>query len=86
MDFCNLEGPLSPACAVCCAVLVTTLVFAGHAFTHNHTHSLHTHKHTHKTHTQPQGDNDPVDVVEIGSTQLKMGGVYKVRARRPVFP
>jgi hypothetical protein len=26
-----------------------------------------------------QGDNDPVDVVEIGSTQLKMGGVYKVK-------
>ena len=27
-----------------------------------------------------QGDNDPVDVVEIGSTQLKTGGVYKVKA------
>jgi inorganic pyrophosphatase len=26
-----------------------------------------------------QGDNDPVDVVEIGSEQLKMGGVYKVK-------
>lgn len=26
-----------------------------------------------------QGDNDPVDVVEIGSTQLKMGGVYRVK-------
>lgn len=26
-----------------------------------------------------QGDNDPVDVVEIGSTQLKMGGIYKVK-------
>jgi len=25
------------------------------------------------------GDNDPVDVVEIGSTQLQMGGVYKVK-------
>jgi len=25
------------------------------------------------------GDNDPVDVVEIGSTQLEMGGVYKVK-------
>ncbi|KAG1674466.1 hypothetical protein FOA52_003071 [Chlamydomonas sp. UWO 241] len=25
------------------------------------------------------GDNDPVDVVEIGSTQLAMGGVYKVK-------
>jgi len=25
------------------------------------------------------GDNDPVDVVEIGSTQLDMGGVYKVK-------
>ncbi|KAI8477025.1 MAG: inorganic pyrophosphatase precursor [Monoraphidium minutum] len=25
------------------------------------------------------GDNDPVDVVEIGSTQLKMGGVYRVK-------
>ncbi|GBF93727.1 inorganic pyrophosphatase [Raphidocelis subcapitata] len=24
------------------------------------------------------GDNDPVDVVEIGSSQLKMGGVYKL--------
>jgi hypothetical protein len=27
----------------------------------------------------PQGDNDPVDVVEIGSAALKMGGVYKVK-------
>lgn len=27
----------------------------------------------------PQGDNDPVDVVEIGSDQLKMGGVYRVK-------
>lgn len=26
-----------------------------------------------------QGDNDPVDVVEIGSQQLAMGGVYKVK-------
>eukprot|EP00955_Chlamydomonas_euryale_P108730 365870-Chlamydomonas_euryale.AAC.12 len=26
-----------------------------------------------------QGDNDPVDVVEIGSSTLKMGGVYKVK-------
>jgi len=25
------------------------------------------------------GDNDPVDVVEVGSTQLEMGGVYKVK-------
>jgi len=25
------------------------------------------------------GDNDPVDVVEIGSEQLKMGGVYRVK-------
>eukprot|EP01023_Acetabularia_acetabulum_P044525 TRINITY_DN4473_c0_g1_i2.p3 TRINITY_DN4473_c0_g1~~TRINITY_DN4473_c0_g1_i2.p3 ORF type:complete len:272 (+),score=58.77 TRINITY_DN4473_c0_g1_i2:1068-1883(+) len=25
------------------------------------------------------GDNDPVDVVEIGSVALKMGGVYKVK-------
>jgi inorganic pyrophosphatase len=25
------------------------------------------------------GDNDPVDVVEISSTQLKMGGVYSVK-------
>lgn len=25
------------------------------------------------------GDNDPVDVVEIGSSTLKMGGVYKVK-------
>eukprot|EP01024_Parvocaulis_polyphysoides_P038873 TRINITY_DN35110_c0_g1_i1.p1 TRINITY_DN35110_c0_g1~~TRINITY_DN35110_c0_g1_i1.p1 ORF type:complete len:295 (-),score=35.40 TRINITY_DN35110_c0_g1_i1:350-1180(-) len=25
------------------------------------------------------GDNDPVDVVEIGSTALQMGGVYKVK-------
>ena len=25
------------------------------------------------------GDNDPVDVVEIGSTQLEMGGVYEVK-------
>ncbi|CAG9463118.1 unnamed protein product [Pedinophyceae sp. YPF-701] len=25
------------------------------------------------------GDNDPVDVVEIGSSALKMGGVYKVK-------
>lgn len=29
--------------------------------------------------TLPQGDNDPVDVVEIGSAQLKMGGVYRVK-------
>jgi inorganic pyrophosphatase len=45
----------------------------------------------------PQGDNDPVDVVEIGSTQLRMGGVYKIkplgarrrwllRAARPPLP
>ena len=27
----------------------------------------------------PQGDNDPVDVVEIGSTKLDMGGVYEAR-------
>ena len=26
-----------------------------------------------------QGDNDPVDVVEIGSEQLAMGGVYQVK-------
>jgi len=26
-----------------------------------------------------QGDNDPVDVVEIGSAALEMGGVYKVK-------
>jgi inorganic pyrophosphatase len=26
-----------------------------------------------------QGDNDPVDVVEIGDAQLKMGGVYRVK-------
>ena len=26
-----------------------------------------------------QGDNDPVDVVEIGSTALEMGGVYTVK-------
>jgi len=26
-----------------------------------------------------QGDNDPVDLVEIGSEQLKVGGVYKVK-------
>lgn len=26
-----------------------------------------------------QGDNDPVDVVEIGSQQLETGGVYKVK-------
>lgn len=28
---------------------------------------------------QIQGDNDPVDVVEIGSKQHKCGGVYKVK-------
>ena len=27
-----------------------------------------------------QGDNDPVDVVEIGSAQLQTGGVYRVKA------
>ena len=27
----------------------------------------------------PQGDNDPVDVVEIGAKQHKSGGVYKVK-------
>ena len=26
-----------------------------------------------------QGDNDPVDVVEIGSEQCERGGVYKVK-------
>jgi hypothetical protein len=26
-----------------------------------------------------QGDNDPVDIVEIGSSQLRMGGVYKIK-------
>lgn len=26
-----------------------------------------------------QGDNDPVDVVEIGSIALEMGGIYPVR-------
>lgn len=26
-----------------------------------------------------QGDNDPVDVVEIGEQQLDMGGVYAVK-------
>jgi len=26
-----------------------------------------------------QGDNDPVDVVEIGTTQCQQGGVYKVK-------
>jgi len=26
-----------------------------------------------------QGDNDPVDVVEIGSATLEMGGVYEAR-------
>ena len=28
---------------------------------------------------QMQGDNDPVDVVEIGTTQCQQGGVYKVK-------
>ena len=28
---------------------------------------------------QVMGDNDPVDVVEIGSKQLDMGGVYPVK-------
>jgi len=28
---------------------------------------------------QAGGDNDPVDLVEIGSEQLKLGGVYKVK-------
>ena len=28
---------------------------------------------------QLQGDNDPVDVVEIGSEQLESGSVYKVK-------
>jgi inorganic pyrophosphatase len=27
----------------------------------------------------PQGDNDPVDVVEIGSRALEQGGVYPVK-------
>lgn len=35
------------------------------------------------SHTTPDlkagGDNDPVDLVEIGSEQLKLGGVYKVK-------
>lgn len=26
-----------------------------------------------------QGDNDPVDVVEIGSAAGRMGGVYKIK-------
>lgn len=26
-----------------------------------------------------QGDNDPVDVVEIGTVQCQQGGVYKVK-------
>ncbi len=26
-----------------------------------------------------KGDNDPVDVVEIGSRTLRMGGVYRVK-------
>lgn len=34
--------------------------------------------HTHPK-KQQQGDNDPVDLVEIGSEQLKLGGVYKVK-------
>ena len=29
--------------------------------------------------TLPQGDNDPVDVVEIGSEALVCGGVYAVK-------
>lgn len=32
-----------------------------------------------KTKPYLQGDNDPVDLVEIGSEQLKLGGVYKVK-------
>ena len=28
-----------------------------------------------------QGDNDPVDVVEIGSSRLQMGGIYQVRPK-----
>ena len=31
------------------------------------------------TFTHSQGDNDPVDVVEIGSVQCQQGGVYKVK-------
>ena len=30
--------------------------------------------------TAAQGDNDPVDVVEIGTKQLRTGGVYAVKA------
>lgn len=40
------------------------------------------HPFTHPTPPHPyplQGDNDPVDVVEIGSQQLQQGGVYKVK-------
>lgn len=29
---------------------------------------------------QSQGDDDPVDVVEIGSKGLKTGGVYRIKA------
>lgn len=40
------------------------------------------HHPTHPTHTRTlatQGDNDPVDVVEIGSQACEMGGVYQVK-------
>lgn len=37
------------------------------------------HRAEHYQHIILQGDNDPVDVVEIGSKQLKTGGVYAVK-------
>ena len=42
---------------------------------------MHQSIHTVTNHTPwAQGDNDPVDVVEIGSQQLETGGIYRVKA------
>jgi hypothetical protein len=80
MDFCNLEGPRGRAAA------------AGCLRTRAASHALPTCGRPAALRPRvspppfPQGDNDPVDVVEIGSTQLKMGGVYKVRGATTLAP
>ncbi len=52
-----------------------------HPHPHINTHKNHTNKQTTSKHTneKTQGDNDPVDVVEIGSNTLEQGGVYRVK-------
>jgi hypothetical protein len=84
LDFCKFEGIKMPRRRVVLS-LSFALSFVGGALWLNQTLTRGTTKKLPRPAPLPpptkpkQGDNDPVDLVEIGSEQLKLGGVYKVK-------